>query len=233
MPMARHAARPPRARRHSETPGGRRRLGQRERAQLRTANILLRVTVRFAYLAVCTRVTMIVEHPARAAWLPCAASIWMLPQIDRLLQYPRVHAVTLDQCEFGGLSRKPTTLLCINAPGIVREVSQHPTGGRCSHGPLAHTAALGVDCRFQFRTAPLKDYPPGFCALLARGVLRTWHDWLAARPTIEGSPLPDELWALYVPTDPYDPVFTRGADFAPDAAGGQYSRRPPTRRELA
>ena len=131
-----------------------------------------------------------------------------------------MHAVTVDQCEFGGLSRKPTTLLCINADGILAEVSQHPTGGRCSHAPGTHTSALGVDSRFQFRTAPLKDYPPDFCALLARGILRAWRSWLAERPRGEGDALPEECWALYVPTDPYGPVVQRGADYAPARGGG-------------
>eukprot|EP00435_Cladocopium_sp_Y103_P031801 s1089_g8.t1 len=102
-----------------------------------------------------------IEHP-RASDDDDAVSIWKLPVVHLLLQFKDVRLIHLAQGLFGAPSPKPTSLLTLRLFGLER----------CLHAgmlskDLVYSASTGRDDSGHFRTAPLKEYPPGFCRAIA------------------------------------------------------------------
>ena len=85
-----------------------------------------------------------------------------------LLQFPNVQTIHLAQGLFGASSSKPTTFLVANCPSAMQILRKWQI---TTDNP--RSATIGFDCRGQFRTAALKEYPPALCAGLAHC---TWDD---------------------------------------------------------
>ena len=58
---------------------------------------------------------------------------------------------------------------------------QHVNSGVCNH--RGHSAALGRDQTYGFRTTPLKEYPPGLCRFITELYMATWQDMLETTGT--------------------------------------------------
>ena len=151
-------------------------MSQREYDQLDLGNQLLRVTILFLYVAYHTGVPAIMEHPATAEDERQVASSWLLDETKHLQQQPGVDLVTFDQCMTGQIARKPTSLLCINAPTIKTAITNLPNRGRCNHGFGAHQALLGRNDDGTWRSAEAKTYPSDMCRLLATALLLAISD---------------------------------------------------------
>ena len=80
-----------------------------------------------------------------------------------LLQLPWMRQVHLSQGLFGASSPKPTTLLVVG----LSKLEQFLHAGMLST-KLQFGQSTGKDDNGQFYTAPLKEYPPGFCMAMAR-----------------------------------------------------------------
>lgn len=80
-------------------------------------------------------------------------------QMYRRLSLPRVL--------HGASSRKPTTLLAANSPNLIQIMRKWQITADNPKG-----ISIGKDCRGQFQTAHLKEYPPAVCTALAEV---TWN----------------------------------------------------------
>ena len=112
----------------------------------------------------------ILEHPAKAEWLPTHPSSWTVLEIAKLLDLGHASAILLDQCTCGAEYKKPTQLLEVNIPQLRTHVRQLPNAGLCPH--RRHGKVLigeGPDGRFL--TAPAKEYPPLFSKTIALAIL--------------------------------------------------------------
>ena len=88
-------------------------LRKSEASSISVGNALLRATGRMCFAAQLNpRVAVIMEHPRRPSWLPQAASSWLVAELQYFESLGAAQAVHIDQCMFGAVSKKPTTLLC-------------------------------------------------------------------------------------------------------------------------
>eukprot|EP00959_Pyramimonas_sp_CCMP1952_P115607 2416753-Pyramimonas_sp.AAC.1 len=105
-------------------------------------------------------IACIVEHPLEPP-PPHLPSIWRLPEVRAMRgmsRRARVEFLNVDQCQCGARSRKPTTLLAVNAPGLKDLIRQLPGSGKCNHA--SHPEELvGTRANGQFSTAAAKQYP--------------------------------------------------------------------------
>ena len=156
----------------------------------------------------------ILEHPAfydDHARLN-AASIWLLPEVRTIVDFPDCEEVNLNQGDLGGISLKPTTLLSLRVPSLPTRIQQFTHYRRHELTKLG-----GKDHQGRFTTAAAKEYPAPFCKAMA----------LALRDSIESRIAPGKFYFsdfdpldvsgftdLWAPLDPY--LLTHvGNDFAP------------------
>ena len=92
-----------------------------------------------------------------------SVSIWRLPALRMLLQLPGMRLVHVAQGLFGAPSPKPTTLLVLR----LFDLEQNLHKGTLSTQMVKGTS-VGKDASGHFNTAPLKEYPPGFCKAIAQ-----------------------------------------------------------------
>ena len=104
----------------------------------------------------------LLEHP-RDSGDPDAVSIWRLPIIQTLLNLPGMRLINVAQGLYGAPSPKPTSLLVLNLPTLEQELH----AGRLT-SQLPTNVSIGRDAEGNFQTAPLKEYPPGFCRSIAK-----------------------------------------------------------------
>jgi len=96
------------------------------------------------------------EHP-REPEPAHMVSIWRLPIVQLLLLLPSMRLVTFTQGLLGAPSPKPTTMMVLGLSGLEDDLR----AGRVSED-LPHGVAVGRDSSGQYRTAPLKEYPPSY-----------------------------------------------------------------------
>jgi hypothetical protein len=96
------------------------------------------------------------EHP-REPEPAHMVSIWRLPIVQLLLLLPSMRLVTFTQGLLGAPSPKPTTMMVLGLSGLEDDLR----AGRVSED-LPHGVSVGRDSSGQYRTAPLKEYPPSY-----------------------------------------------------------------------
>ena len=112
--------------------------------------------------------------------------------------------LSLPRVLHGASSRKPTILLAANSPNLIQIMRKWQITADNPKG-----ISIGKDCRGQFQTAHLKEYPPALCAPLAEV---TWNATCTA-PGNDTAQLPvhfQEVWAKLNVTEYGDHV---GPDF--------------------
>ena len=111
------------------------------------------------------------EHPAPPA-LPERPSVWRAPLTLLLRQHPAAKLHVISQWEWHAEAVKPTGLLCLRLPSVVRSMRSVPD--MATQRPTTLTVGKGPDGRF--RTACLKEYP----AKLSEALARSFTDQLNA-----------------------------------------------------
>lgn len=172
-PPAERPTRPsPRVLRDLLTLWGRAAIAIRELQQLDTGNLLLLFTVELLIMLAYTGGIGCMEHPAPPDD-PTKASIWRLPIICYLMTWPEFAFLTLSQGLWGAPSMKPTGLLLLNAPEMLRELRSWQIAK-----DVPHQTAIGLTSDGFWATSFLKEYPPALCAGLAGG----FHKSLQGHP---------------------------------------------------
>ena len=216
----------PRPLRSQAQPWGLTCLKKSEANSVTLGNALLRATIRMFYAALCNPdCAVIMEHPRCPTWVPEAPSSWLLPELAYIASLSAARVLDVDQCMFGAPSKKPTTLLCLNALHLEPFESAPLV---CCH--TSHEVILtGKDEHGNFRTAPAKQYPGGLCGALA-GVAVGQFLGIARR----NPPPPPRLnefeesvlSKFYIPSDPYlNSSNSFGADCS--TSTGTYGILPP------
>ena len=141
--------------------------------QVHVGSELMRFLLQMLLLAAQLGACGFLEHPAFPTWAAAKrpASIWSSKVIRWLRRLACTNVITVDQCLFGCLARKPTTLLLIRMEHLVRTVHSLGHMGRCNHGPRAHVALQGLDDHGAFRTSIAKVYPCAFNQAIADAVI--------------------------------------------------------------
>ena len=185
--------------RSAQHPWGLPGLEMRYRQQVVLANLLMRAAIYLAYVCAVWHVPMLLEHPARN-WRPGAPSCWALAEMRRLFKLGNVTTVTFDECVFGQISKKPTTILQISCKSFGARMRDRPDRGRCPHH--GHPRVTGRDENGKFKTAQLKEYPTAMSQHIADSFVASWRA-RAISDTMDYWAAPDALKELYVPLDPY------------------------------
>jgi len=113
-----------------------------------------------AALATCSG-SGLLEHP-KDPEQPDLVSIWRLPILQVLLTFPRMRLLSFAQGLFGAPSPKPTSFLVLGLDTL--ETDLH-SGRLTPHLPTG--ASIGKDHTGNYKTAPLKEYPPALCRAVA------------------------------------------------------------------
>eukprot|EP00435_Cladocopium_sp_Y103_P073809 s386_g45.t1 len=129
----------------------------------------------------------LVEHP-RASDDDDAVSIWKLPVVHLIMQFKDVRLIHLAQGLFGAPSPKPTSLLTLRLFGLEKCLHQ----GMLTKD-LLYQASTGRDASGHFRTAPLKEYPPGFCRSIASSFI---EEFQSTDASVEHGITPPDVRAL-------------------------------------
>ena len=133
-------------------------LSIKELKQLCVGNALLGFAVlAFLELALADGIGLI-EHPKEPAGDTSAASIWRLPSVKAISELPNVALMTLSQSLLGAKSSKPTALLTLNLPQLLKCLHERRV---FTENPRVST--IGKDQMGRWSTAVLKEYPPAFC----------------------------------------------------------------------
>ena len=114
-------------------------------------------------LATCSGAGLL-EHP-KDPEKPEYVSIWRLPILQLLLTLPRMRLITLSQGLFGAPTPKPTTFLVLGMATLEMDLHRHRLSGHLPQG-----CSIGKDSSGNYRTAPLKEYPPALCQAVASGL---------------------------------------------------------------
>lgn len=154
-------ARGPRVVREKHELWGKQSLGLRELEAVLLGNALLQFCIMALIHLMHTGGWGLVEHPALLDQE--AASIWHLAAVHVLLRYPGVRLHHLQQGHYGAPSPKPTSLLTVNLHAMESSLAAWKL---TQQAPLS--TSVGQTAAGAFRTAPLKEYPPSFCASLAQ-----------------------------------------------------------------
>ena len=191
---ARMQADGPRPLRHADYLFGLPNLTKREWMQVLVGTRLLHFLLdQLLLLAVCGGCGFC-EHPQFPVWMLSKAppSIWTHPAV-RALRLLRCCGITsFDQCIFGALATKPTTILHVRLPVLRERVLACGHMGRCQHGAKAHVQLQGFEADgTTFRTARCKVYPPGLNAALADSI--ECHARLVSEGALVQPGLPTEL----------------------------------------
>ena len=76
---------------------------------------------------------MIAGHPARATWMPQAASSWAPPETRALARHPEVRLIAIDQRARGADAKKAATPLAAHLVELAAEAWRSPNRGQCAH----------------------------------------------------------------------------------------------------
>ena len=122
------------------------------------------------------------EHP-RDFGAP-VPSVWASAPLRALVAHSGAILHHVDQCEFGAVARKPTTLL-LDVPCLVPELAV-----QCRH--RGHPPAIGRSSQGGFKTTALARYPQRFAQAIARVAAGGFMADGRSRPV--GSAAWDALW---------------------------------------
>ena len=160
---------------------GRAALALKEVRQLDVGNLLLLFTLELLIeLALADGVGGL-EHPAPPAD-ETRASIWRLPLLQFLMEWPEFETLDISQGLWGAKSRKPTRLLLLNLKKMVPELRRWQLTGTLPTG-----VSIGLTDSGEWATSALKEYPPALCAGLASGFLASLQEY----PVEEGVEIDD------------------------------------------
>ena len=149
----------PRPLRSAQQPVGLIGLYLKELMQLIVGNNLLGVTFLLFVECILAGTFMLIEHPGEPGHMPDNASIWRLRITCILLRFQCTQMLFLHQGLYGAKSPKPTQFLITHGPPDAQRLldywritEQMPIG-----------RSIGRDASGAWRTASLKEYPPGLC----------------------------------------------------------------------
>lgn len=138
----------------------------RELQQLCIGNALLGFAV-LAFLALIFADGVgLIEHPALPEDDAQAASIWRLPLLQMIMEFPNVDFVRFCQGLMGAHSAKPTHLLVLNLPHLILRLHAQRV-----RKDLPRAAAIGRSQAGVWRTSALKEYPPALCKALSEEIV--------------------------------------------------------------
>ena len=152
----------PRVIRTPDAPWGLNELKMGELFQVTIGTILLGFSIECMLAISLSAGSGILEHP-KDSDDDNTVSIWRLPIMRMLLQLPWMRQVHLSQGLFGASSPKPTTLLVVGMPKLEQILHAGMLSNKLQYGQ-----STGKDAKGNFHTAPLKEYPPGFCMAMAQ-----------------------------------------------------------------
>eukprot|EP00435_Cladocopium_sp_Y103_P076325 s7_g91.t1 len=101
------------------------------------------------------------------------------PSVDNNVRFFQVETVRFAQGLMGAKSPKPTDLLALRLPGLLRDL--HAWRVRVE---LPRSATIGKNSQGAWNTAKLKEYPPSMCRALAGSFLK-------ALRKVQIAPVPD------------------------------------------
>ena len=159
--------RAPRILREFDSLWGRVALALREVRQLDVGNLLLLFTLELLISLALEGGIGGLEHPGPPSD-PLKASIWRLPLLRFICEWPEFDFLEVSQGFFGAPSRKPTGLLLLNMSHMVPELRKWQLTTTMPRGTSIGRTATG-----EWATGVLKEYPPAFCAGLAFGFVST------------------------------------------------------------
>ena len=157
----------PRVLREMECLWGRAALALKEVRQLDVGNLLLLFTLELLITLAIEGGIGGLEHPGPPQDQQ-KASIWRLPLLTFLCEWPEFDFLEVSQGLFGAQSRKPTGLLLLNMSRMVPELRKWQLTTTMPKG-----ASIGKTATGEWATGVLKEYPPAFCAGLANGFVAT------------------------------------------------------------
>jgi hypothetical protein len=160
----------PRVVRDIEELWGRAALALKEVRQLDIGNLLLLFVLELLINLAITGGIGGLEHPAPPAD-PLKASIWRLPLMLYLLEWPEFQFLEISQGLWGAPSRKPTGLLLLNLEKMIPALRSWQLTLDMPKG-----TSIGLNADGDWATGVLKEYPPALCAGLASGFLSALHD---------------------------------------------------------
>ena len=136
-----------------------------------------------------------IEHPQYPLWARAMdpSSVWSSRPMRLLRTIAAVGVTSFDQCIFGCLARKPTTIIHLRLPLLRKTILGTGYMGRCHHLASDHEALAGRDGAGIFKTARGKVYPPGLNRALANAVADFVQQTLAGSQT---QTLPSEFLDL-------------------------------------
>ena len=82
-----------------------------------------------------------------------------------------VGVTSFDQCIFGCIARKPTTIIHLRLPMLRHTILRAGHMERCCHHATCHEALAGRDSEGAFKTSRGKIYPRGLNQALASAVI--------------------------------------------------------------
>ena len=115
----------------------------------------------------------LLEHPAEPEDDAQAASIWRLPLVKTITELPHFELLRFSQGLLGAKSPKPTNLLTLRMPGLIRCLHSHRL---CTELPRG--TSIGKSTTGLWQTSSLKEYPPAMCLCLATALLHS----ISSRP---------------------------------------------------
>ena len=185
-------------------------LTMREERQVHTANVLLTFSLLLQLVLWGQGRWYVNEHPKEPD-NPSYPSIWRMPITNFLESLPELSRVLVWQGLFGGHSPKPTHLLVAHGAADLKRLAPQY---QCSAMPRALRMGREADGSHYYTTAKLKEYPSGFCRLLA-AAFQSWT--LRAPPSSCAPTLSREDLAVF---EKLKVTFeTSAAFFGPDFAG--------------
>eukprot|EP00435_Cladocopium_sp_Y103_P011666 s1008_g3.t1 len=160
-----HTARLPRILRDLHDLWGFPALAIRELEQILVGNTLLCFAFEAIVEAALAGTIGLLEHPAEPHDLADAASIWRLPMLRLIELLPGVERVTFAQGLMGAKTAKPTELLCVNLPHIMRFLHANRVRTEIPYGQ-----SVGKNSDGKWHTAALKEYSPALCKAMADAI---------------------------------------------------------------
>ena len=160
-----------------------------QKRQCDDASLLLIRFVALCRIVASNGGSFLLEHPGDRG--PPFASIWAVSLITDLLLEFACLIREIDQCMFGGLSRK-FTCIAGNALGLAR------LEGLCNHPPRTHIQLRGKNPDGTFKTAAAQSYPRELCEELSVAFLPSSS---AAQPLcVDSSSFPENVGISILPS---------------------------------
>ena len=183
-------------------------LSLRELRQIITANVLMLFSLLCLAIQIVHGLYGMIEHPGRPRE-DHKPSIWNT-QLWKIFSQLPVTELTVLQGYFGGISPKPTILsFAQHLPWLEEHFRRFRTTTVLPKGETT-----GRDSTGAFRTAVLKEYPPG----LNQAIAASYERWQATTTfEHEDTPLPQDLLDLFNHFE-IELHTTLGADYVPSKA---------------